>query len=94
MCTPIYPYLSAFDFPAMKETTNCRAEHVSVQLESNYKPHGRHVSLFTLTCTSKQTDAQESSQYNSSTTYNHSNEEKHFCVRQRYQRLTRNALLQ
>ncbi len=33
-----YPYLSAFDFPAMKETTNCQAEHVSVQLESNYKP--------------------------------------------------------
>ncbi len=36
--TLIYPYLSAFDFPAMKETTNCQAEHVSVQLESNYKP--------------------------------------------------------
>ncbi len=36
--TQIYPYLSAFDFPAMKETTNCQAEHVSVQLESNYKP--------------------------------------------------------
>ncbi len=33
-----YPYLSAFDFTAMKETTNCQAEHVSVQLESNYKP--------------------------------------------------------